>query len=74
MLKRFDQSGMHLTVLLLKRCQIETKNTDGKSSTAYSILIAVEALVPSELSRGVVVKHADSQHRGCQFESSMCHF
>ena len=24
--------------------------------------------------RGVVVKHADSQHRGCQFDSSMCHF
>ena len=22
---------------------------------------------------GVVVKHADSQHRGCQFDSSMCH-
>ena len=24
--------------------------------------------------RGVAVKHADSQHRGCQFDSSMCHF
>ena len=24
--------------------------------------------------RGVVVKHADSQHRGCQFDSSMSHF
>ena len=23
--------------------------------------------------RGVVVKHADSRHRGCQFDSSMCH-
>ena len=22
---------------------------------------------------GVVVTHADSQHRGCQFDSSMCH-
>ena len=25
-------------------------------------------------SRGVVVRHADSQHRGCQFDSSKCHF
>ena len=24
--------------------------------------------------RGVVVKHADSQHRGRRFDSSMCHF
>ena len=24
--------------------------------------------------RGVLVKHADSQHRGYQFDSSMCHF
>ena len=24
--------------------------------------------------RGLVVKHADSQHRGCHFDSSMCHF
>ena len=24
--------------------------------------------------RGVVVKHADSQHKGCHFNSSMCHF
>ena len=24
--------------------------------------------------RGVVVKHADSQRRGCQLESSLCHF
>ena len=23
---------------------------------------------------GAMVKHADSQHRGCQFHSSMCHF
>ena len=23
--------------------------------------------------RGVVVKHVDSQHRGCEFDSSMCH-
>ena len=23
---------------------------------------------------GVVVKHAESQHRGCQFDFSMCHF
>ena len=26
------------------------------------------------LSCGVVVKHADLQHRGCQFDSSTCHF
>ena len=24
--------------------------------------------------RGVVVKHVDSQHRGCQFDSFVCHF
>ena len=24
--------------------------------------------------RDVVVIHADSQYRGCQFDSSMCHF
>ena len=23
---------------------------------------------------GVVVKHVDSQHRGCQFDSSICYF
>ena len=23
---------------------------------------------------GIVVKHADSQHRGCQLDPSMCHF
>ena len=32
------------------------------------------AAVILEWCRGIVVKHADSQHRGCQFDSSMCHF
>ena len=35
-------------------------------------------LVSSELfslhQRSIVVKHADSQHRGCQYDSFMCHY
>ena len=32
-------------------------------------------MINAQIKRGgVVVKHADSRHRGCQFDSSMCHF
>ena len=29
--------------------------------------------IKQEWCRGIVIKHADSKHRGCQFDSSMCH-
>ena len=36
-------------------------------------LILVSSELFSLYQRSVVVKHADSQHRGCQYDSSLCH-
>ena len=40
----------------------------GQLSAAFCVVCC------SQWCHGVVVKHADSQHRGRQFDSSMCHF
>ena len=40
---------------------------------SYSLPAYFEVLFIVKWCRGAVVKHADSQHRGCQFDPSMCH-
>ena len=45
-----------------------------KNGQEWSTIEKCDDFVDNKWCRGAVVEHADSQHRGCQFVSSMCQF
>ena len=57
----------------MKEAGIEASILAPVSSYCGGIIPIWRSLLPAEW-YGAVVKHADSQHRGCLFDSSMCHF
>ena len=72
---RGERDQMNFTDLRFERWQVVTRHGLLSSDTLVQYLSRYKiVLLRQAWCRGVVVTHADSQHRGCQFDSPMCHF